>query len=36
MLMQRVVTALLLLPLLLGAIWFAPSPWLYAIFPPPG
>ena len=32
MLMQRVVTALLLLPLLLGAIWFAPSPWLYAIF----
>lgn len=32
MLMQRVITALVLLPLLLGAIWFAPTPWLYAIF----
>ncbi len=32
MLMQRVITALLLLPMLLGAIWFAPTPWLYAFF----
>lgn len=32
MLMQRVVTALLLLPVLLGVIWFAPTPWLYAFF----
>lgn len=30
MLMQRVITALVLLPLLLGVIWFAPTPWLYA------
>ena len=32
MLMQRVITALILLPVLLGAIWFAPTPWLYAVF----
>ncbi|MGH8539244.1 MAG: phosphatidate cytidylyltransferase [Stenotrophobium sp.] len=32
MLVQRVVTALVLLPLLLGAIFFAPTPWLYALF----
>lgn len=32
MLMQRVITALLLLPVLLGMIWFAPTPWLYAFF----
>lgn len=31
MLMQRVITALVLLPVLLGLIWFAPTPWLYAI-----
>lgn len=31
MLLQRVVTALLLLPLLLGAIFYAPTPWLYVI-----
>ena len=32
MLIQRVITALVLLPLLLAAVWFAPTPWLYAIF----
>ena len=32
MLLQRVLTALILLPLLLGAVWFAPTPWLYATF----
>ncbi|MGH8461799.1 MAG: phosphatidate cytidylyltransferase [Stenotrophobium sp.] len=32
MLMQRVVTALVLLPLLLAAIFFAPTPWLYTLF----
>ncbi len=32
MLMQRVITALLLLPLLLGAIWFASTPVLYGVF----
>jgi phosphatidate cytidylyltransferase len=31
MLMQRVITALVLLPLLLALIWFAPTPWLYAV-----
>lgn len=31
MLMQRVITALVLLPVLLGLIWFAPTPWLYAV-----
>ena len=31
MLMQRVITALALLPVLLGLIWFAPTPWLYAV-----
>ncbi|NGY03560.1 phosphatidate cytidylyltransferase [Solimonas terrae] len=30
MLMQRVLTALLLLPVLLALVWFAPTPWLYA------
>src|SRR5688572_17517496 len=30
MLLQRVVTALILLPLLLAAGWFRPPPWLYA------
>src|SRR2546422_11600726 len=32
MLVQRVITALVLLPLLLTAVWYAPTPWLYAIF----
>ncbi|HVT36793.1 MAG TPA: phosphatidate cytidylyltransferase [Nevskiaceae bacterium] len=32
MLLQRVVTALVLLPLLLAAVWWAPTPWLYALF----
>jgi phosphatidate cytidylyltransferase len=32
MLMQRVLTALVLLPLLLAAVWFLPTPWLYLIF----
>ena len=32
MLLQRVITALVLLPIVLGAIWFAPTPWLYALF----
>lgn len=29
MLMQRVLTALVLLPLLLALVWLAPTPWLY-------
>jgi phosphatidate cytidylyltransferase len=32
MLLQRVITALVLLPIVLGAIWFAPPPWLYLLF----
>lgn len=32
MLVQRLLTALVLLPLVLAAIWFAPLPWLYALF----
>jgi phosphatidate cytidylyltransferase len=32
MLAQRVITALVLLPLLLAAVWYAPTPWLYALF----
>jgi phosphatidate cytidylyltransferase len=32
MLIHRLITALVLLPLLLGAIWFAPTAWLYALF----
>lgn len=32
MLVQRVITALVLLPLLLATVWYAPTPWLYAIF----
>lgn len=32
MLMQRVITALVLLPLLLAAVWFLPTAWLYAVF----
>ena len=32
MLIQRVITALVLLPLLLAAVWYAPTPWLYTIF----
>ncbi|MGQ0618812.1 MAG: phosphatidate cytidylyltransferase [Panacagrimonas sp.] len=32
MLIQRVITALLLLPLLLAAIWYLPPPALYAVF----
>lgn len=32
MLIQRVLTVLVLLPLLLGAIWFLPSPALYGVF----
>jgi phosphatidate cytidylyltransferase len=32
MLLQRVITALALLPIVLGAIWFAPTPGLYALF----
>lgn len=31
MLMQRVITALVLLPLVLSLIWFAPTPWFYAV-----
>jgi phosphatidate cytidylyltransferase len=31
MLMQRVITALLLLPVLLALIWFTPTPWLYLV-----
>ncbi len=32
MLLQRVITALLLLPFLIGAVWFAPTFLLYVIF----
>ena len=32
MLVQRVITALILLPLLLAAVWYAPTPWLYGLF----
>lgn len=32
MLLPRLLTALVLLPLLLAAVWFAPTPWLYAGF----
>jgi phosphatidate cytidylyltransferase len=32
MLLQRVITALVLLPIVLGAAWYAPVPWLYALF----
>lgn len=32
MLMQRVITALVLLPLLLAAVWWLPTPWLYRVF----
>jgi CDP-diglyceride synthetase len=32
MLLHRLITALVLLPLLLGAIWFAPTAWLYGLF----
>jgi len=32
MLLQRVLTALVLLPIVLGACWFAPPPWLYLLF----
>jgi phosphatidate cytidylyltransferase len=32
MLIQRVITALVLLPLLLGSVWFAPTPMLYGLF----
>ncbi|MBV8063212.1 MAG: phosphatidate cytidylyltransferase [Nevskia sp.] len=32
MLLQRVITALVLLPLVLGAVCFAPTPWLYLLF----
>lgn len=32
MLLQRVITALILLPVLLGAVWFAPTSVLYALF----
>lgn len=32
MLMQRVLTALILLPLLLCAVWWLPTPWLYGVF----
>jgi phosphatidate cytidylyltransferase len=32
MLLQRVITALALLPVVLGAAWYAPLPWLYALF----
>jgi phosphatidate cytidylyltransferase len=32
MLLQRVITALVLLPLVLGACWYAPPFWLYLIF----
>lgn len=32
MLVTRIVTALVLLPIVLAAIWFAPTPWLYALF----
>ena len=32
MLLQRVITALILLPLVLAAIWFLAPPWLYLVF----
>jgi phosphatidate cytidylyltransferase len=32
MLLQRVITALVLLPLVLGSVWYAPTPWLYLLF----
>lgn len=32
MLLQRVITALVLLPIVLGACWFAPPPLLYLLF----
>lgn len=32
MLLQRVVTVLILLPILLGAVWFVPTVWLYSLF----
>lgn len=32
MLLQRVITALVLLPILLALIWWAPTPWLYGAF----
>ena len=32
MLIQRVLTALVLLPLVLSAAWYAPLPWLYGLF----
>ena len=32
MLLQRVITALILLPIVLGACWFAPPPLLYLLF----
>jgi len=31
MLMQRVLTALVLLPILLALVWLAPTPWLYLV-----
>ncbi|MDI3261103.1 MAG: phosphatidate cytidylyltransferase [Sinobacteraceae bacterium] len=32
MLKQRLITALILLPLVLAAVWYAPLPWLYVLF----
>ncbi|HWY24853.1 MAG TPA: phosphatidate cytidylyltransferase, partial [Nevskia sp.] len=32
MLLQRVITALVLLPLVLGAVWYLPQQWLYLVF----
>lgn len=32
MLLQRVITALVLLPVLLALIWWAPTPWLFGVF----
>lgn len=31
MLIQRVITALILLPLLLALVWYAPTPWFYGV-----
>jgi len=31
-LLQRLITALVLLPVVLGTVWFAPTPWLYLVF----
>jgi phosphatidate cytidylyltransferase len=31
-LLQRVITALVLLPLVLGAVWYLPQQWLYLVF----